>query len=347
MTSVVESGPIWSSLTSRVDDDDRVAAVDLEHGLVAGVPLEVDTVVREVVRLRHRSSWVAVRAEPTLTAIGTRPGGAVRQRAGGTRTNGGNRQRGHDPMRIVVNGQQAFGADVLKALLERGEEVVAVYCAPDKEGRPPDPLAEAAREAGIELRQPESFETDEAAARARRARARPHGHGVRDPQGPRAGPERPDARHDPVPPVAPAAPPRAERDQLGDHPGRRHDRRLDLLARRRPRHRAAALDQGGRDHPGRHAREPVLRQALSDRGRRADRGRRPRPRRQARPSASRTTTTRPTAERPDARDDPVPPVAAARAIAGRARSTGRSSTATRRPASRSSGPTTGSTPARC
>jgi methionyl-tRNA formyltransferase len=66
-------------------------------------------------------------------------------------------------MRIVVNGQQAFGADVLKALLERGEEVVAVYCAPDKEGRPPDPLGEAAREAGIELHQPESFETDEAA----------------------------------------------------------------------------------------------------------------------------------------------------------------------------------------
>jgi len=53
---------------------------------------------------------------------------------------------------------------VLKALLERGEDVVAVYCAPDKEGRPPDPLAEAAREAGLELRQPESFETEEAAA---------------------------------------------------------------------------------------------------------------------------------------------------------------------------------------
>src|SRR3954452_5344291 len=66
-------------------------------------------------------------------------------------------------MRIVVNGQQAFGAAVLEALLERGEDVVAVYCAPDKEGRPPDPLAEAAREAGIELRQPDSFETDSAA----------------------------------------------------------------------------------------------------------------------------------------------------------------------------------------
>jgi methionyl-tRNA formyltransferase len=67
-------------------------------------------------------------------------------------------------MRIVVNGQQAFGAAVLEALLDRGDEVVAVYCAPDKEGRPPDPLAEAAREKGIEVRQPESFETDSAAA---------------------------------------------------------------------------------------------------------------------------------------------------------------------------------------
>jgi methionyl-tRNA formyltransferase len=67
-------------------------------------------------------------------------------------------------MRIVVNGQQAFGADVLEALLKRGEDVVAVYCAPDKEGKPPDPLAEAAREAGIELRQPDSFETESAAS---------------------------------------------------------------------------------------------------------------------------------------------------------------------------------------
>src|SRR4051812_10293996 len=66
-------------------------------------------------------------------------------------------------MRIVVNGQQAFGAAVLEALRERGEDVVAVYCAPDKEGRPPDPLAEAARKAGIELRQPASFENEAAA----------------------------------------------------------------------------------------------------------------------------------------------------------------------------------------
>jgi len=43
-------------------------------------------------------------------------------------------------MRIIVNGQQAFGQAVLEALLKRGETVVGVYCGPDKEGRPVDPL---------------------------------------------------------------------------------------------------------------------------------------------------------------------------------------------------------------
>ena len=47
-------------------------------------------------------------------------------------------------MRIVLNGQQAFGKAVLEALLERGENVVGVYCGPDKEGRPIDPLKELA-----------------------------------------------------------------------------------------------------------------------------------------------------------------------------------------------------------
>jgi methionyl-tRNA formyltransferase len=67
-------------------------------------------------------------------------------------------------MRIVVNGQQAFGAEVLKALREHGEDVVAVYCAGDRDGQPPDPLAQAAHEGGIEVRQVESFETPEVAA---------------------------------------------------------------------------------------------------------------------------------------------------------------------------------------
>ena len=37
-------------------------------------------------------------------------------------------------MRIVVHGQQAFGKAVLEALLKRGENVVAVYVAPEKPG---------------------------------------------------------------------------------------------------------------------------------------------------------------------------------------------------------------------
>ena len=43
-------------------------------------------------------------------------------------------------MRIVVHGQQAFGKAVLEALIKRGENVVAVYAAPEKEGQKPDPL---------------------------------------------------------------------------------------------------------------------------------------------------------------------------------------------------------------
>ncbi len=64
-------------------------------------------------------------------------------------------------MRIIVNGQQAFGKAVLEALLERGEEVVGVYCAPDKDGRPVDPLKELALSKGLPLRQPASFKDPE------------------------------------------------------------------------------------------------------------------------------------------------------------------------------------------
>ena len=59
-------------------------------------------------------------------------------------------------MRIIVNGQQAFGRSVLDALLDRGEEVVGVFTAPDAGGRP-DPLKEGADERGIPVYQPKSF----------------------------------------------------------------------------------------------------------------------------------------------------------------------------------------------
>jgi methionyl-tRNA formyltransferase len=61
-------------------------------------------------------------------------------------------------MRIVVHGQQAFGKSVLEALLERGENVMAVYCAPDpKQGGRPDPLKEAALARHLPVYQPRSF----------------------------------------------------------------------------------------------------------------------------------------------------------------------------------------------
>ena len=60
-------------------------------------------------------------------------------------------------MRIVVHGQQAFGKSVLEALLERGENVVGVYCAPDPAGGRVDPLKEAALAKGLPVHQPRSF----------------------------------------------------------------------------------------------------------------------------------------------------------------------------------------------
>ncbi|WP_420404433.1 methionyl-tRNA formyltransferase [Nisaea sp.] len=65
-------------------------------------------------------------------------------------------------MRIILNGQQAFGKAALEAILEKGEdEVVAVYTAPDKDGRPVDPVKEAALEHGLEVRQPADYSDPE------------------------------------------------------------------------------------------------------------------------------------------------------------------------------------------
>ena len=64
-------------------------------------------------------------------------------------------------MKIIVNGQQAFGKTVLEALLQRGENIVGVYCEPDKEGRPLDPLKEYALEQNLPVFQPKSFRKSE------------------------------------------------------------------------------------------------------------------------------------------------------------------------------------------
>ena len=66
-------------------------------------------------------------------------------------------------MKLIVMGQQAFGKDVLAKLLETGtDEVVAVYCEPDKEGKPQDPIKELALEKGLPVHQPANF-NDQAA----------------------------------------------------------------------------------------------------------------------------------------------------------------------------------------
>ena len=64
-------------------------------------------------------------------------------------------------MRIVVHGQQAFGKAVLEALIKRGEDVVAVYVAPEKEGAKADPLKEAALAAKLPVYQPASYRKPE------------------------------------------------------------------------------------------------------------------------------------------------------------------------------------------
>jgi methionyl-tRNA formyltransferase len=64
-------------------------------------------------------------------------------------------------MRIVVHGQQAFGKAVLEALLKRGDEVTAVYVAPEKAGAKADPLKEAALAAKLPVHQPASYRKPE------------------------------------------------------------------------------------------------------------------------------------------------------------------------------------------
>lgn len=49
-----------------------------------------------------------------------------------------------DDFRIALIGQAAFGESVLNALVEHGENIVGVFCPPDREGRPADPVKTAA-----------------------------------------------------------------------------------------------------------------------------------------------------------------------------------------------------------
>jgi methionyl-tRNA formyltransferase len=66
-------------------------------------------------------------------------------------------------MRIAIIGQQDFGKAVLEAFLGRGDDVAAVFCAPEKEGARPDALRAAAQEKGLTVHQFKSLRDPEAA----------------------------------------------------------------------------------------------------------------------------------------------------------------------------------------
>jgi methionyl-tRNA formyltransferase len=66
-------------------------------------------------------------------------------------------------MKIAIIGQQDFGKAVMEAFLNRGDEVAAVFCAPEKEGARPDALRVAAQEKGLKVYQFKSLRDPEAA----------------------------------------------------------------------------------------------------------------------------------------------------------------------------------------
>ena len=59
-------------------------------------------------------------------------------------------------------GQLAFGKECLEAVINKGnDEVAAVYCTPDKENKPLDPIKEYALEQGLPIIQPQNFKDKE------------------------------------------------------------------------------------------------------------------------------------------------------------------------------------------
>ncbi|TAK46280.1 MAG: methionyl-tRNA formyltransferase [Betaproteobacteria bacterium] len=74
-------------------------------------------------------------------------------------------------MRVAIVGQQDFGKSVLEAFLARGDQVAAVFCAPEKPGARSDALKVAAQEKGITVHQFASLKSPEAQAAMKAAGA--------------------------------------------------------------------------------------------------------------------------------------------------------------------------------
>jgi methionyl-tRNA formyltransferase len=71
-------------------------------------------------------------------------------------------------MRLAIVGQQDFGKAVLEAFLARGDEVAAVFSAPEKPGAKADALKSAAQEKGVQVFQFQSLKTEEAKSAMRK-----------------------------------------------------------------------------------------------------------------------------------------------------------------------------------
>jgi len=65
-------------------------------------------------------------------------------------------------MKFAIIGQQDFGKAVMEAFLVRGDEAVAVFCAPEKEGARPDALRVAAQQRSLKVYQFKSLRDPEA-----------------------------------------------------------------------------------------------------------------------------------------------------------------------------------------
>lgn len=65
-------------------------------------------------------------------------------------------------MKFAIIGQQDFGKAVLEALLARGDQAAAVFCAPEKEGVRPDALRLSAQQKGLKVYQFKSLREPEA-----------------------------------------------------------------------------------------------------------------------------------------------------------------------------------------
>ena len=174
-------------------------------------------------------------------------------------------------MRIVVHGQQAFGKAVLEALIKRGENVVAVYVAPEKPGQKADPLKEAAIAAKLPVYQPASYRKPEVWEEFRALKPDLQVMAFVTlfvPEEFLNIPTKGSIQYHPslLPKYR-----GAERDQLADHPGRQRDRAVDLLARQRARYRRRADPEEDADLRHRHARLGLFRPPVPD-GRRGDAG---------------------------------------------------------------------------